>query len=409
MKKIRNLILKIMSFLNSKNIMRYLISIMFCLVVLFLFGMFTDDTFSNILSIFFGFIISQLVLNIFTIISAKLEDPAKVSDNIDYLLKIYKNPNCKKVVELNNTKTTILYKDLMVNNKNYNIKIIDNPDSVFEVDDFIGDNFHTLMSAHRYSKIKNAKTVRLKSCKQTNNNEYTLELERSTYFNHLITNRVADFKLESGISLRDYYEYGPDISAPEESKMSNHIGIIALIYLKNGELLLPRRKGNSTISKNKITSSIAMMLKPPKDNNVSQEYLLKQCIIDGIVDRVHMEKEFLVGTNFTIEFLGCGQEILELGKPHLFYKVVLNDIDRHQYISHLLNNFNDSDIDKDKLIYTVKKDTLKFKNDKIIFQHYKCKYKNGKIYQKLKKASATYENAFACNIWHENQVLTNKE
>ncbi|MBR1985182.1 MAG: hypothetical protein IKA31_05505 [Clostridia bacterium] len=317
MKKIRNFVINTISFFNSKYLLKYLFSISICLLGLFLFGMFTNDTLSNLLGIIFGFVISHLLLGIFTLISAKLEDPTKVTDDQKKLLKIYSHKSCSKEVELNNTKTTILYKDLLVNN-NYNIKVVDEPENIFTPDDFIMDNFHPLLSAHRFSSISNRNTVRLNSCKQTSKNEYTLTLGRSTYFNHLITNRVADYKLESGISIRDYYEFGPDISSPEKSKMSNHIGIIALIYLKDGELLLPRRKDTSTISKNKITSSIAMPLRIPETNNISTEYLLKDCIIDGIVSRTKLDRHYLKEDEIDIEFWVVVKKYMNL-VSHIYF------------------------------------------------------------------------------------------
>mgnify|MGYP003290656876 CR=1 FL=1 len=122
MKKIRNFLLKLIQLANSNNIMNYFFSIGFCLFFLFLFGMFTSDALSNLLSIFFGFMISHLTLGIFKIISMKLEDVAKVSDNTEELLNIYTDEKCKKLVKLNGTETTVLYNDLLVN-KDYNIKV----------------------------------------------------------------------------------------------------------------------------------------------------------------------------------------------------------------------------------------------------------------------------------------------
>lgn len=402
MKKIKKFLISIINFLNSNNIYRYIFSIGICLFVIFLFGMFTSDTLTNLLSIFFGFIISHLTLGIFKIVSIKLEDAIKVSDDTQNLLNIYTDEKCKKVVKLNGTETTVLYNDLIVNN-NYKIKVIDNQDKIFQPDDFIMDNFHNLLQAHQYSTIRNMLTVRLDSCEKTSNNEFTLTLSRSTYFNHLITNRAADYKLESGISLRDYYEYGSNITPLEKSVMSNHLGVIALVYLKDGELLLPRRTGTSTISKNKITSSIATRLNLPKNNAcITSEYLMKECIIDGIISRTNIDPSFLDEKEIDIQFLGCGQDIYEIGKPHLYYKVVLKNISRQDYLFHLIDKKHE-EIDEDKFIYVAKKDTLKFVNDSIELEYYKAKIKKGKYKEKLKKVKCSYEKAFACNIWHENQ------
>ncbi len=402
MKKIKNFFISIIYFINSNSISKYLFTIALCLFFVFLFGMFTSDTIANLLSIFFGFIISHLTLGIFKIVSIKLEDSIKVSNDTKKLSNIYTDEKCKKVVELNGTKTTVLYNDLIVN-KNYKIKVIDNKDTVFQPADFVMDNFHDLLKAHQYSTIRNMLTVRLDSVKKTADDEYSLILSRSTYFNHLITNRAADFKLESGISLRDYYEYGPNITPLENSVMSNHIGIIALVYLNDGTLLLPRRKGNSTISKNKITSSIATRLNIPNDSNITRDYLMKDCVLDGIVSRLNIDPEFLKKKDIEIKFLGCGQDIYEVGKPHLFYKVVLKNINREEYLFHLTNKKHTKEIDEDKFIYVAKKDTLGFIGDLVKFEYYKANIKKGKYKEKVKKVKCNYEKAFACNIWHEYQ------
>lgn len=403
MRKIEKFFIKIIGFMKSIGIVKYFISIGVCLFILFLFGMFTSDTLSNLLSIFFGFIISHLTLGVFQLISIRLEDPFKVNDDTEILSKIYTDEKCKKIVKLNGTETTVLYNDLIVN-KDYKIKVIDNHKQIFQPADFIMDNFHTLLKAHQYSNKKNLLTVRLDDCKKTSNDEYTLTLSRSTYFNHLITNRAADYKLESGISLRDYYEYKTNISPVDESVMSNHLGIIALVYLKDGELLIPRRKETSTISKNKITSSIATRLHIPSNSEViTEDYLMKECIIDSLQSRLNMDRAILDEKNIKIEFLGCGQDLYEIGKPHLYYKVTLNNISKEDYISHRIKN-NIKDLDEDKLIYIAKKESLKFKEDLIEIEYYKTKVnKQGVIKTKMKKAKCSYEKAFVCNIWHENQ------
>ena len=403
MKKIKNFIISTIAFINSNSIVKYIFSVSLCLLFVFLFGMFTSDTIANLLSIFFGFIISHLTLGVFKVVSIKFEDAIKVSDNTDKLLKIYTDPKIRKVVKLNNSETTVLYNDLIVN-KGYKIKVKDNPDKVFQPDDFVMDNFHDLMKAHQYSTIRNMLTVRLDGCEKTGDKEYTLNISRSTYFNHLVTNRAADYKLESGISLRDYFEYGTNISPLEESVMSNHIGIIANVYLKDGELLLPRRKGTSTISKNKITSSIATRLDVPKNNTaITHDYLMKECIMDGLVSRTNIDPEFLKEKDVEIEFLGCGQDIYEVGKPHLYYRVVLKNMDRQEYLNHIVHKKNKQEIDQDKFIYVAKKDTMKFVKEFIEFYYYKAKLSKGKYKEKVKKVKCNYEKAFACNIWHEYQ------
>ena len=235
----------------------------------------------------------------------------------------------------------------------------------------------------------------------------TFYLSRSTYFNHLVTNRAVDFCLFDDVSLHDVYEYGPQLSALSESKMSNHIGINALVFLSDGGLLIPRRKNDSTISKNKITSSIAIMLSFPSDDMkdtkhaiITAEYLLRGNIIKNLSDRTKILPSALKEENIHVDFLGFGQNVYEGGKPQFYYAVHLSDIDTNEYYRQRNAYFEEQKrknakerLDVDKMMYVADMSSFKFERGMLCFNAHS---KTGKAHT----VKAEYEMSYLCNVWH---------
>jgi len=229
-------------------------------------------------------------------------------------------------------------------------------------------------------------------------NKVTFYLSRSTVFNHLLTNRAIDFILFDNVTLRDVYEYGPKLNSYKDSKMSNHIGINALVFLSDGNILVPRRNRVSTISKNQITSSIAVKLDFPEGkDSVSTEYLMKENIMNNLTSRVKIDPKDLHRENIDIRFLGLGQNVYEGGKPQFYYAVHLNDIDTQKYyeLNHEADTVNK--IDVDRCIYIADYSSYKFKQDFITFDAIR---KNGS----RKKVKVKYEMSYLCNLWHYEEI-----
>jgi hypothetical protein len=368
----------------------------------------SNDVIQNVIGTMIGFIFTTVLLYFLKIIFCSFEDFNKVSDDTDEILSIYTSPEeeYKKTVDLNGSHATVAYHPLVIN-KNFTFKVNDSPEGIFQLDDFITENFSTIFSAHNGSKKNNCLTVRLNKVINEKDGIITFETSRSTYYNHLLTNRAIDYRLADKLTLRDIYEFGPKINPPEKSKMSNHIGINALVFLNDGTLLIPRRKGNSTISKKMLTSSIAVKLDIPENNEkVTVEYLLKDNIKNYLVTRAKINAEWLKG-DIKIIFLGAGQNLYEAGKPQFYYKVILNDINKDDYLKYYCDTSkkkSSGKMDIDKCIYAVDFKSLKFvKNDKLALNYFsKCKIK------KTKKICLQYEKSFACNLWHDQQNGKNK-
>lgn len=402
----KKLVVALVKFFKKEHFTKYLIEFLVFFVALALFLIFsTDDAASNVIGTIVGFLFSTMILYIIKIISSNFEDILKVNCNTEELLKIYSgDKSYRKTVELNNTKVDVAYADIFVNNGEYKLDVVDKPDKKFELDDFILENYSTIIQAHTNSKKINAETIRLdKFIKNEKEKKCLFFLSRSTYLNHLVTNRAVDFILFDNITLRDIYEYGPKLNSIEDSKMSNHVGINGLVFLSDGNILVPRRKRNSTISKNKITSSIATKLNPPLTGGkkVTKNHLFHQNIIDSLSARLKMKLEDLNTKNVDVKFLGFGQSLYEAGKPQFYYSVVLKDIDTKKYYELNMDETVNQKIDADRCIYVADYNTYKFKKDKLCFEIIK---KNGK----RSKITTGYEMSYLCNIWHYEQTKNNK-
>ena len=189
--------------------------------------------------------------------------------------------------------------------------------------------------------------------------------------------------------------------------MSNHIGKNGLVFLSDGRLLVPRRKSDSTISKNKVTSSIAVMLNfpeesknNPKNAEITREYLLYGNIIKNLSKRVKIPQAAIVEAETDIEFLGFGRNIYEGGKPQFYYAVRLRNIDtptyfalRSKFIAKQKEDGDEDVLDADRTIYAADYSSFKFSGGHLIFDAYD---KKGKRTSK----NVEYEMSYLCNLWH---------
>jgi hypothetical protein len=342
----------------------------------------------------------------------RFEDSLKINFDTKALLGVYKGaPEYKRTLRLNGTEKDFAY-DAMLTDGSGTFQVKDDPKKDFQLDPFILENYDRIFAAHSSSAKANFLTIRMDDYDAANKMFY---LSRSTYFNHLVTNRAVDFQLFEDISIRDVYEYGPRLTSLSDSKMSNHVGINALVFLKGGYLLIPRRKADSTISKNMVTSSIAVMLNFPKDaeNNprsatITSEYLFHDNIVQNLTDRVKINTEKLEKENkIDVRFLGFGRNIYEGGKPQMYFAVYLDMTvkefwdNRNQCIEDLKAQGKTDYLDVDKCIYVAKWDTMKLSDN---FMKFSTVRKDGACGRRIKVG---YEQSYLCNLWHyQNSNLT---
>lgn len=212
--------------------------------------------------------------------------------------------------------------------------LVDNPQQQFELDGFIMSQYSKIMAAHGRSKHKASLTVRLQDCQLGKDGVYHLVTTRSTYLAHLLTNRAIDYKIDGKFSLREVYENRDTLVPLNKSKMSNHIGINALVFLSEEGtgnkkdrkyLLLAERDKTGTIAKYMLTASVAIRLDMDDlESPLRQEYLRRDAVLNYMPQSLGVSDTWLnsIGQP-SITFLGASRDIYEGGKPTFFYEVDL--------------------------------------------------------------------------------------
>lgn len=193
-----------------------------------------------------------------------------------------------------------------------------------------------LLQAHKNSEKKNTNTVRLNDFTYDDkNHQLTLDTGRSTYYHMLITNRCMDYRFANGMSIREVYEYEDHICPLKNSKFGNQIGINGLIVTSDNYVLVEKRGRKKITWKNKFAQSISLAMKLD-DLNMTRwdelgktagdaQKMFQDIIVNtvrknfGLLEEKDYEK-FLVKHNF----LGIARDLLEGGKPNLYFFVRCN-------------------------------------------------------------------------------------
>ena len=345
------------------------------------------DIYINLIASLLAFCFAAIIFYLISLVYRRHEDELKVSYKNSQMLKIYKNKyedkkrksfhRYRKAFPLpsltKNAPQCIVYcDDLFFHKKQGDFSINDYSDRYFEVNTFIEAHAVQLLGAHSGSNTTNEFTPRLAifvKASPENGNINTLTITRSTYVNHLLTNRAMDYKLGPDVSLRRLYESIDVLTELPLSKMSNHIGINALVFLtgKQGEkyLIVPRRGKNATVVKNGITASIATRLKVDKEyvdaaaKKELEQYIEEGCIKQSFERALLLTKEGLekVKEAATIHFLGLARDPYEGGKPTLFYYVDLN-LDINTFKTLVNKDYKAEDIDEIKELMLVEWDKI---------------------------------------------------
>ena len=300
----------------------------------------------NLVASLIAFGIAFTVLIVISRSLQRYEDEFKVSyRNSKMHLQYGKKSEYHKQFRLGDDPTkaefVVYVNDLFLAKDTFNLVIHDEPNKLFEVDPAIKVFAPQLLNAHATSKKVNELTPRLENFEVTGDNKtIILTISRSTYLNHMLTNRAMDYALAPHATLRELYENTKELSHLPESKMSNHLGINALIFLQgeNGKkiLVLPKRGKDATVVKNGVTASIAARLElghyeaaKQKGEEQLKQFILGDCCIKSIKassfalskQGIEQMKEALKGH---ITFLGLARDPYEGGKPTLFYYIELS-------------------------------------------------------------------------------------
>ena len=351
-----------------------------------------------------AFLVSIVFFNMCKFIFQTLEDRKKVAYNNDILEKMYSNAYLCNFI-INGTACKFYYDECWGSkgDKEYEFIVMDDPSKQFELTDFIKNHKMEILKAHENSHFVNMDTVRLDDYEVSESGQNTLKLitSRSTYISHLATNRAVDFIIADIISLRQKYEYRPTLTPLKHSVFSNHIGIIGMVILNDNYTLLPHRSSTSTISKNMITSSIAMPLLPDisiVDKSTTNGTPFESYIRKSLPSAIKVHDNFLKDTEVTIKIIGLGRDVYEGGKPSCFYLINI-DKSSTEYLEakseHLKHGEKEKAFDNNKEIYVVPYNSIKWQEngELLIFNTQKS---DGVFVEKF----ARPERNLLCNLYH---------
>ncbi len=281
----------------------------------------------------------------------------------------------------------IVYCDVLLRKADYDkLEIDDDPNRNFELDSFIKQQYFDLVEAHTKSKSIHSRTVRL--CGFTApTKEYprtaVIHTMRSTYLAHLLTNRALDYHIKPEVTIRRIFENTARLTPLALSKMSNHIGINALVFLprngeKRGYLLMPKRGSDATVAKNGVTASLATRLQMDNkeyfadgyQSKMTIDYIEKGCILDGLPAAIRVSRDYLnekmeqQSDFLQIDLLGIARDIYEGGKPTFFYAVYLDmTVEEYfrlsdEYVEKMTNTANAAKQQKKKGILPLSSDKI---------------------------------------------------
>ena len=289
------------------------------------------EIFVNTIASIVGVLLAYLLYRFLFLVSHRNEDKNKVSYANRDMWKQYGTHYRQQFTLHGDHVCTVYCEKLLQNKKGLKIHVTDHPSEFFELDSFIKTQFFDLIQAHAMSETTNSITVRLKEVVEAEKgNEVTIHTMRSTYLSHMLTNRALDYDLKGGVTIRSLFENTDRLIPPQRSRMSNHFGVNALVFLKDKKtgnqtewLLLPERGGSATVAKNKVTASIATRLKM-KDytKELPDKAIMRGGIDESIADSIRVTT--LPKSKYKVEFLGLSRDIYEGGKPTLFYVVYLD-------------------------------------------------------------------------------------
>lgn len=300
-----------------------------------------SDVYINLLASVLAFFVAYILVMAISRALQRDEDSLKVSyRNSDMWTQYgteYLHQFDLKQVGGRSSVFTVYCAKLFEKSESKKLVINDHPNDYFELDTFIKSQYFNLQEAHAKSKSIHSLTVRLRNFEApTPENGLTavMETERSTYLAHLLTNRALDYPIKPDVTIRHIYENSNQLYSLRRSKMSNHIGVNALVFLpkgdnKRGYLILPKRGDNATVAKNGVTASVAIRLKMDSFKNKYEDYLTEDyvkngCVKENLASSIGISQKSIDDKNVEIEFLGLCRDIYEGGKPTLFYVVYLN-------------------------------------------------------------------------------------
>lgn len=213
----------------------------------------------------------------------------------------------------------------------------------YQLPNFIESNAISIMEAHKTSKSKNVETIRLSG--HSYNEEaksLTLKTGRTCYNHMLLTNRCMDFPIGTDLSIREIYEYRSQVLPLPVTKMGNQIGIEGLIITTDGMTLIEKRNHSQrTTWRDKFAQPISLSMKKSdiglegrqtlEETHEAAQAAFQKMLkkhLEGFGLRMYEEENPDAPWDYRFElsrnFLGISRDLLEGGKPNMYFYVVVN-------------------------------------------------------------------------------------
>ncbi|WP_162163883.1 hypothetical protein [Acholeplasma hippikon] len=335
---------------RTRNVI--LIVILFSIGFGFYSHFYWEDTFKQFIGTFAGVATTIFIGSMAHLISLAFEDRNKITSDYELIKKMYSAEQLTQTVNfLDGTSLSFVYKGVPTIIKE--IKVVDDNKKMYLPTEVMSSNFTKLFNAHRGAYKKNVFTVRVDDVYDDEASAITLYTSRSTYFNHLISNRVMDYPFAKSLTLRSLYEPGPDITPLKHSVFSNHLGIIGIIETADNFYILNKRSKTGSTSKDFLVSPIAFGLTAGVKENVNEAYITNK-VIEKTNERLKKTSTDTINHIRKIIPVGYGRDIYEAGKPHLFYLVKIN-LTKDEYLELFYHSpFNKHTIDFNHKAFAIK-------------------------------------------------------
>ena len=268
----------------------------------------------------FGALLRKVLLN-------RTEDPNKLTNDYQKLLERYSseknfiwNKNSDGVAVIPIVHVEWLFDKTLV--------IEDHPENKYNLPDTIGKYYEELFSAHPTSRIYNNTNIRVDDWKvDQNGKNFIVQTGRTSFYNSLVTNRVMDYKLTSGLSVRELLECGPMVHPLRYSALSNHLGFNGFVESSDGEIMFVYRSKDVSIGKRTYADSVGASLKTKYALNDDFLFTLEG-LENGIVLEIEdelgipketLEKTYYKGSLESICLISAYRDMIEGGKPQLLF------------------------------------------------------------------------------------------
>lgn len=311
------------------NLMKVLLAILVVLIIFLSTGVFSDPEKSlldyievkTFIAIVLFFILDTLSYALIALIGKKVEDKNKLTKNYDHLInRVYPLENV--FTYTNPDQSQVKFPSLLHPEFKYPSKFILAKDSPvqYPIPEYCRKNYRELLSAHRYSKIRNSLLYRLDDL-EIKNGEVRLSTSRTTSYDGLVTNRCMDYQFDE-LSVRQLYEMGPFLSDLKDSKMANHMGYNLYAMTSDDYLLMFYRRKDAETYKGSLGPTMTNIISALTKENKMSLAMMEESFSRDLVRRLKLSNK----PKITLEnnVIGITRNLVEGGAVQLVLFVRLD-------------------------------------------------------------------------------------